>query len=119
MQRLLTANDKGNPAAAKNHQFQNPPDPPLGLTASLSNLLLSSNDFGQRSQRLVHGIVVGKDFRDVRLNDYNVGALGISFCILTLNAFAEGVFIKHVWIFSHSLHIVSFLSWTPFSHLSA
>jgi hypothetical protein len=31
--RLEQPNDQGNPAAAKNLRFQNPPDPPLGLTA--------------------------------------------------------------------------------------
>ena len=30
---LFSTNDQGNPAAAKSIRFQNPPDPPLGLTA--------------------------------------------------------------------------------------
>jgi hypothetical protein len=32
------ANDQGNPAAAKSLCFQNPPDPPLGLSALLGRL---------------------------------------------------------------------------------
>jgi hypothetical protein len=29
---IRSDNDQGNPAAAKDLRFQNPPDPPLGLT---------------------------------------------------------------------------------------
>jgi hypothetical protein len=32
-----------------------------------------------------------------------------------LNTLAEIVFLKHIWIFLHSLHIVSFLSCLLFS----
>ncbi|MFO0905998.1 MAG: hypothetical protein U0939_23525 [Pirellulales bacterium] len=35
----LPPNDKGNPAAAKNRGFQNPPDPPHGLTALFADPL--------------------------------------------------------------------------------
>ncbi|MFO0821339.1 MAG: hypothetical protein U1A77_25575 [Pirellulales bacterium] len=34
-------NDQGNPAAAKNHCFQNRPDPPLGLSALLGAMWAS------------------------------------------------------------------------------
>ena len=33
-------NDQGNPAAAKNLRFQNPSDPPLGLTALFGDSML-------------------------------------------------------------------------------
>ncbi len=36
-------NGKGNPAAAKNLQFQKTPGPPLGLTALLASLFARSN----------------------------------------------------------------------------
>ena len=38
---LEPPNDQGNPAAAENRRFQNPPDPPLGLTALLGRILLT------------------------------------------------------------------------------
>ena len=39
MRFYLMRNVQGNPAVAKNHRFQNRPDPPLGLTAFFGSLV--------------------------------------------------------------------------------
>jgi hypothetical protein len=46
-------NAQGNPAAARNRGFQNPPDPPLGFTALFGNLLRSTSLTALLSQTTV------------------------------------------------------------------
>ena len=53
--------------------------------------------------------MVRKNLRNVWVDDYNVRSFSISFCVFALNTFAEIIFLKHVRIFLHSLHI-AFLS---------
>ncbi len=49
--------------------------------------------------------MIRKKFCDIGLNNYNICPFCISFCIFSLNAFAEIILFKHVWIFLHFLHI--------------
>jgi len=48
----LPPNDQGNPAAANDLRFQNPPDPPLGLTALLSGIHESEKEYSSLSRVL-------------------------------------------------------------------
>lgn len=76
----------------------------LGLCNSILRFGLPFHDRHQAAQRLVHGIVIWKVFRDIGIDDNDIRALCIAFSIFAATAAAEIALFQHVRIAVSHLH---------------
>ena len=67
--------------------------------------LPSLDDLRQSAKCVIDRVVVGKELGDVRINHHDVRTLRISLRVLAADTPSKVIFLQHLWITLHSLHI--------------
>lgn len=80
-------------------------DHSVSLLCALLGFPLPLDNLSQTPKGLIDRVVVGKVLSYIRFNDYNIGAFLIPFCVLAPDPACKIVFLKHVRVIFHFLHV--------------